>query len=247
MSQEQLAKQLGVTTQAVSKWECDLAYPDIELLMQIADIYGVTIDSLLREQAVEATGVTEPTMQSEIVNPGLTCQNLPDDDTLRIILFKGQRPVEKHALDDGIVIPVTMEQLEKRHWWQKKAVEGENISIQMEIHGHAEIDGDVSGSIHAHGDIHCGDVSGDVHAGANMECGDISGNVKCNGNLSCGDIDGSVESCAGGLESGDIGGSIKSCVGDISCGDIGGSIHSCVGNIECGDIGGSINCAGTVN
>ena len=47
MTQEQLAQQLGVTAQAVSKWENDLSCPDISILPQLAEVLGVTTDELL--------------------------------------------------------------------------------------------------------------------------------------------------------------------------------------------------------
>lgn len=47
LSQEQLAEMLGVSGQAVSKWENDQTCPDISLLPQLARILGVTVDELL--------------------------------------------------------------------------------------------------------------------------------------------------------------------------------------------------------
>ena len=49
ITQNQLAKEFHVTAQAVSKWEKGLAYPDIELLIHIADFFDVTVDYLLRD------------------------------------------------------------------------------------------------------------------------------------------------------------------------------------------------------
>ena len=47
LTQEQFAEYLGVSFQAVSKWETNAAYPDISLFPVIANFYGVTTDELL--------------------------------------------------------------------------------------------------------------------------------------------------------------------------------------------------------
>lgn len=47
MTQEDLANQLGVSSQAVSKWENDASCPDISLLPQLSRVLGVTTDELL--------------------------------------------------------------------------------------------------------------------------------------------------------------------------------------------------------
>ncbi len=47
ITQEQLAKNIGVTAQAVSKWETDVSYPDIGLLPIMAEFFGVSVDYIL--------------------------------------------------------------------------------------------------------------------------------------------------------------------------------------------------------
>lgn len=47
MSQEQLAEKLGVSRQAVTKWETDAGIPDIENIMAISALFDVSIDELL--------------------------------------------------------------------------------------------------------------------------------------------------------------------------------------------------------
>ncbi len=47
LTQEELAQDIGISSQSVSKWERNDGYPDIELLPVIANYFGVTIDTLL--------------------------------------------------------------------------------------------------------------------------------------------------------------------------------------------------------
>ena len=48
MTQAELAEKLGVTDKAVSKWERDLSYPDTALLPRIAELFGLSVDDLMR-------------------------------------------------------------------------------------------------------------------------------------------------------------------------------------------------------
>jgi transcriptional regulator with XRE-family HTH domain len=48
LSQEELAEKLGVSRQAVTKWESGSAFPDIDNLIQISELFCVTIDSLVK-------------------------------------------------------------------------------------------------------------------------------------------------------------------------------------------------------
>ncbi|MBE6682652.1 MAG: helix-turn-helix transcriptional regulator [Ruminococcaceae bacterium] len=54
ISQERLAEYLGVSYQAVSKWENGVTYPDILLLPDIARYYGITVDELLQVEQIDA-------------------------------------------------------------------------------------------------------------------------------------------------------------------------------------------------
>jgi len=56
LSQERLAEAVGVSRQAVTKWESGEAAPDIDNLVALAAFFGVTVDSLLRTPGCHAGG-----------------------------------------------------------------------------------------------------------------------------------------------------------------------------------------------
>jgi|SRR5690554_5439997 len=63
-TQERIAELLGVSPQAVSKWENDLSYPDIELLVDIAELLDTSIDDLLGAKKTEVAIVPEAERKS---------------------------------------------------------------------------------------------------------------------------------------------------------------------------------------
>ena len=61
LTQDALAEKLGVTAQAVSKWENDQSCPDITTLPKLADIFGISTDALLGRD-------TQPVYEAEVVD-----------------------------------------------------------------------------------------------------------------------------------------------------------------------------------
>ena len=58
-SQEELANRLGVSRQSVSKWESAQAVPDLKKILQLAEVFGVTTDYLIKDE-IEETQALEP-------------------------------------------------------------------------------------------------------------------------------------------------------------------------------------------
>ena len=67
LSQEELAGQLHVSRQAVSKWERNESYPETEKLIRMGTLFGVTLDELLQEtrELGKNAGPTEVTEERE--------------------------------------------------------------------------------------------------------------------------------------------------------------------------------------
>ena len=63
ITQDELASRLGVTRQAVSKWETGTTLPDIEILMRLSEIYGISINDILKAD------LSKIKFQKEIVFP----------------------------------------------------------------------------------------------------------------------------------------------------------------------------------
>ncbi len=65
MSQEQLAEAIGVSRQAVSKWESEQASPDPEKIIAMSEIFGVTTDYLLKGIEPEKEDEKKPEEKKE--------------------------------------------------------------------------------------------------------------------------------------------------------------------------------------
>lgn len=59
LSQEAFAEKLGVSRQAVSKWECGASMPDTDNLITIANLYNISLDELIGRPAPEKTEKTD--------------------------------------------------------------------------------------------------------------------------------------------------------------------------------------------
>ena len=65
-SQEELANRLNVSRQTVSKWEVGESTPDMEKLVAISDLFGVSLDELVKGEEPEPEGPSEHVVKSEL-------------------------------------------------------------------------------------------------------------------------------------------------------------------------------------
>lgn len=66
LSQEQLAEKIGVSRQAITKWETGKGLPDVENMVIIAEIFKTTLDELLRDSAIKQE-LEKPVFISETI------------------------------------------------------------------------------------------------------------------------------------------------------------------------------------
>ena len=90
-TQEYLAKRLDISRQAVSKWETGTTIPDIEILLKLSKLYGVTINDIL-EPKIQPQKITDfeqiPTVPEDEVREAL--KQL--DATSLVIALMGASP-----------------------------------------------------------------------------------------------------------------------------------------------------------
>lgn len=65
-SQEELAEQMNVTRQSVSKWEGAQSIPDLEKIIRLSDLFGVSSDYLLKDEIEDTEGIIPTDDMSEI-------------------------------------------------------------------------------------------------------------------------------------------------------------------------------------
>ena len=73
LSQEALTAQLGVSRQAVSRWETDESLPDTEKIAQLCRIFGVSADDLLLDKPPETSASVRPPTPSAVPAVVLAC------------------------------------------------------------------------------------------------------------------------------------------------------------------------------
>ncbi len=199
LTQEALAAKLGLTFQAVSKWETGAAAPDISVLPMLADIFGICLDALF--------GRTNTAADEPCPNPPW-----PDDETLRAAVFRGHRLLERTEDLSPFKFKLEGKPLNVISYC---SIECGTIQNGASADGNINCGAGISGGAHADGNINCGaGISGGAHADGNINCdAGISGGAQADGNIGCGEIAGAVH-CGGDLTCRVIGGD-ASCDGNI--------------------------------
>ena len=95
ITQDALAAALGVTYQAVSKWENALACPDVTMLPKIAEYFGISMAELFGEEKPCAKATDEPQANFE------ADKDWQDDNTLHAVLFRGRKMIKSKNITEA--------------------------------------------------------------------------------------------------------------------------------------------------
>lgn len=95
ITQDALAAALGVTYQAVSKWENALACPDVTMLPKIAEYFGISMAELFGEEKPCAKATDEPQANFEAES------DWQDDNTLHAVLFRGRTMIKSKNITEA--------------------------------------------------------------------------------------------------------------------------------------------------
>jgi transcriptional regulator with XRE-family HTH domain len=193
MTQEELASKLGVTNQAVSKWESAQCCPDIALLPDIARLFGLTVDELLTGAPAEKpVGGDLPDV-------------LKNDGVIRVLQFRGRELIRwDNREENGEKNTIKLSFPENGGKTQIEiygSVESEGAVACANVGGYVEAGGDVACGnvgdyVEADGDVACGNVDGNVNAGEEVTADTVYGDVSAGGDVKAGTVNGDVS--AGG-------------------------------------------------
>ena len=162
LSQEELANKLGVTFQAVSKWENARSAPDIAFLPRMADVFSCHIDELFSRGII-----------SEIHYDHCAEFPWPDDNTIRIFQTMGKKIIQSQEMNTCIEVA-----------FPRNCNETTRQYFKVEVFGNLVSDSSINGDVVCHGRIDCNEIHGDIHAQ-----GDISAYaINCFGKIVCNEI-----------------------------------------------------------
>ena len=239
LSQEDVGAILGVSRQAVSKWETDQSLPDTGNLLALAKLFGVTVEELTGARPPAAEEVKEEASPIGIV------ADLPwaDDASLHAVLYQGHRLLQSEGIPErngGGLLHLLAGRRDAQQVVLRFTGTARDIYSDFAVH----CEGEVSGSIQAGDGVQCGSVGGNINAGDGVTCGAVEGSVRAGDSVQCESVGGSVQA-GDGVHCGDVGGSVQAGDG-VTCGNVEGNV-SAGESVRCGNVGGDVRANDSVH
>lgn len=170
-TQAELGEKIGVSNQAVSKWESEMSMPDVMLLPVLADAFECYIDELF------SRGVKTEFHYDH-------CAEFPwaDDNTIRIFQTVGKKIIKSQETNTCIEVA-----------FPRNCNETTRQYFKVEVFGNLFSDSSINGDVVCHGYIDCHEINGDVSAQGTITAHEINshGKIVCN-SLNCDKIEGNI-------------------------------------------------------
>ncbi len=181
-TQEQLAEYLGVSYQAVSKWENEANTPDIQLLPKIAKFFGTSIDALF-DETVPAT------LEADIIR---------DDDVIRVVQMRGKQILRVDTTFSPECPPIEIA--------FPRNCNDETQYFKVEVYGCLIADSAINGDVVCHQTIRCADINGSLQCAGDICANRINayGTIVCNQIKDCYKLECNKIECAGDVASANL-------------------------------------------
>lgn len=182
LTQDQVAKILGISYQAVSKWETGANTPDIALLPEIANLFGVSIDALFSNNFMDYSDI-----QSFV----------KDDDVIRVVQMRGTKVLRVSSTFSPDEPPIQIA--------FPRDCNDRTQYFKVEVFGHILADGSINGDVICHQTIQSSAINGDVKSDGNIEVKELNcQKVICHNITDCYKLQASKIECSGSVNSANL-------------------------------------------
>ena len=164
-TQAELGEILGVSNQAVSKWESEMTMPDIMMLPALAEVFGCSVDALFSDRVQDPCSWSLP---------------WEDDDTVRCAVFRGKTVLQ---FTDGSLGRLCYADAADITCTEGNVIIIGNVEGDCTARGSIFVNGNISGDCTAQENIEAkGQISGDCSANGDIIAGgNISGECNAKG------------------------------------------------------------------
>ena len=98
-SQEQIAEKINISRQAYAKWESGATVPDIDKAALLAQVYGVTLDSLMKTETTDGVGMIPPAPRGKNI-----CGSVSIGERGQIVIPKAARDNFDMKAGDRLIV-----------------------------------------------------------------------------------------------------------------------------------------------
>lgn len=111
LSQGDLAERLDVSRQSVSKWETGQSVPDLDKIIKLSDLFGVSVDELVREEAQPQPEPKQPEPEQPVPEPQIVYVEKPSERTaaqitgICLMVLGGITTLSAFAVTAGMILP----------------------------------------------------------------------------------------------------------------------------------------------